>query len=162
MENKSFLSKFLLLLTIIVLIVIVAFFVMNKNSVASDMKEIEKITSMNVDTYDEDLYVYKLDNDSLYTSQYFYNAYYLSNNTVKFDEYKINENTKFYLKTLSNTEKDINNIKISYDPIDIDEFKYLLNNYTLLKVYIWKDSNDLCKNILLYSSNNIKLEIEHY
>ncbi len=162
MENKSFLSKFLLLLTIIVLIVIVAFFVMNKNSVASDMKEIEKITSMNVDTYDEDLYVYKLDNDSLYTSQYFYNAYYLSNNTVKFDEYKINENTKFYLKTLSNTEKDINNIKISYDPIDIDEFKYLLNNYTLLKVYIWKDSNDLCKNVLLYSSNNIKLEIEHY
>lgn len=162
MENKSFLSKFLLLLTIIVLIVIVAFFVMNKNSVASDMKEIEKITSMNVDTYDEDLYVYKLDNDSLYTSQYFYNAYYLSNNKVKFDEYKINENTKFYLKTLSNTEKDINNIKISYDPIDIDEFKYLLNNYTLLKVYIWKDSNDLCKNVLLYSSNNIKLEIEHY
>ena len=112
MENKSFLSKFLLLLIIIVLVSIVTFFIINKNNMDGDINEIEKITSLNVDTYDEDLYIYKIDQDTLYTSQYFYNAYYLSNNTVDFDKYEINDNTKFYLKTLSNTEKDINNIKI--------------------------------------------------
>lgn len=162
MENKSFLSKFLLLLIIVVLIAIVTFFVINKNSVDNNMNEIEKITSMNVDTFDEDLYVYKIDDTTLYTSEYFYNAYYLSNNNVTFDEYKINQNTKYYLKTLSNTEKDINNIKITYDPIDINQFKYLLNNYSLLKVYIWKNKDNSCKNILLYSSNNVELEYEQY
>lgn len=126
------------------------------------MKDVGVITSMNVDTYDEDLYVYKLDNDVLYASSYFYNSYYLSNNEVEFDEYKIDDNTKFYLKTLSNTDKDINNIKITYDPIDRDQFNYLLKNYTLLKIYIWKNKDDSCKNVLLYSSNNIPLEIEQY
>ena len=114
MENKSFLSKFLLLLIIVVLIAIVTFFVINKNSVDNNMNEIEKITSMNVDTFDEDLYVYKIDDTTLYTSEYFYNAY------------------------------------------------YLLNNYSLLKVYIWKNKDNSCKNILLYSSNNVELEYEQY
>ena len=162
MENKSFLSKFLLVLIIIVLVIIITFFLINKNSVANDMKEIEKITSMNVDTYDEDLYIYKLENNTIFTSPYFYNAYYLSNNEVTFTEYKITDKTKFYFKTLSNTEKDINNIKITYDPIDINEFNYILNNYNLLKVYIWKDSYNNCKNVLLYSSNNVTLEVENY
>lgn len=162
MENKSFLSKFIFLLIIIVLIVVTVFFVMNKSEVDADMKNVELITSMNVDTYDEDLYIYKMENDIIYVSKYFYNSYYLSNNEVKFDEYNLNENTKFYLKTLSNTDKDINNVKISYDPITQDEFKYLLNNYTLLKIYIWLDDNDKCKNVLLYSSNNMQLEIEQY
>ena len=162
MENKSFLSKFIVLLIIITLIAVIAFFVMNKSDVEENLKDVEIITSMNVDTYDEDLYVYKLINNTLYTSEYFYNNYYLTNNNVKLEEYIITENTKFYLKTLSNTEKDLNNIKISYDPIDKDEFKYLLDNYTLLKVFIWKNSDDSCKNVLLYSSNNIELEIEHY
>ena len=67
-----------------------------------------------------------------------------------------------YLKTLSNTEKDINDIKISYYPINREEFNYLLENYTLLKIYIWKNTDDTVKNVLLYSSNNIPLEIEHY
>ncbi len=162
MENKSFLSKFLLLLIIIVLVSIVTFFIINKNNMDGDINEIEKITSLNVDTYDEDLYIYKIDQDTLYTSQYFYNAYYLSNNTVDFDKYEINDNTKFYLKTLSNTEKDINNIKISYDPIDINEFNYILDNYNLLKVYLWINKDNTCKNVLLYSSNNINLEVKKY
>ena len=162
MENKSFLSKFIFLLIILVLIGVSVFFFLNKQKVDADMKDVGVITSMNVDTYDEDLYVYKLDNDILYASSYFYNSYYLSNNEVEFDEYKIDDNTKFYLKTLSNTDKDINNIKITYDPIDRDQFNYLLKNYTLLKIYIWKNKDDLCKNVLLYSSNNIPLEVEQY
>lgn len=162
MENKSFLNKFIFLLIIIVLVVITIFFFMNKNNVDTNMKDVELITSMNVDTFDEDLYVYKLEDDVLYTSEYFYNNYYLSNNNVTFDKYNINENTKFYLKTLSNTEKDINNIRITYDPIDKQEFDYLLKNYTLLKIYIWKNSDNSCKNVLLYSSNNVELIIENY
>lgn len=162
MENKSFLSKFIFLLIILVLIGVSVFFFLNKQKVDVDMKDVGVITSMNVDTYDEDLYVYKLDNDILYASSYFYNSYYLSNNEVEFDEYKIDDNTKFYLKTLSNTDKDINNIKITYDPIDRDQFNYLLKNYTLLKIYIWKNKDDSCKNVLLYSSNNIPLEVEQY
>lgn len=162
MENKSFLSKFIFLLIIIALIAIVSFFIMNKGNVESNLKDVELITSMNVDTFDEDLYIYKMEDDTLYTSEYFYNNYYLSNNNVSFDEYKIGDNTKFYLKTLSNTDTDINNIKVTYDPIDKNEFDYLLKNYTLLKIYIWKNKDDTCKNVLLYSSNNIDLKIEHY
>ena len=162
MENKSFLNKFIFLLIIIILVGVTIFFIMNKKDVESNMKDVELITSMNVDTFDEDVYIYKMENDTLYTSEYFYNNYYLSNNNVILDEYKIGDNTKFYLKTLSNTDTDLNNIKVSYDPIDIDEFNYLLKNYTLLKIYIWKNKDDTCKNILLYSSNNIDLQIEHY
>ena len=162
MENKSFLNKFILLLIIIILVGVTIFFIMNKKDVESNMKDVELITSMNVDTFDEDVYIYKMENDTLYTSEYFYNNYYLSNNNVILDEYKIGDNTKFYLKTLSNTDTDLNNIKVSYDPIDIDEFNYLLKNYTLLKIYIWKNKDDTCKNIMLYSSNNIDLQIEHY
>lgn len=162
MENKSFLSKFIFLLIIIVLIVVMAFFIINKSEVEADMQEIETITSMNVDTYDQDLYIYKMENDKIYASEYFYNAFYLKNNSVTFDEYNLNDNTKFYLKTLSNTDTNINDIKISYDPITEDEFNYLLKNYTLLKIYVWLDENDMCKNVLLYSANNMELEIERY
>lgn len=162
MENKSFLSKFIFLLIIIALVAVIAFFVINRKNVEANMKDVELITSMNVDTFDEDLYIYKMENDTLYTSQYFYNNYYLSNNNVKFDEYKIGDNTKFYLKTLSNTDQDLNDIKVSYDPIDKSEFNYLLQNYSLLKIYIWKNKDDTCKNVLLYSSNNTNLVIEHY
>ena len=138
------------------------FFIINKNEVDADMQEIELITSMNVDTYDQDLYIYKMENDRIYTSEYFYNTYYLNNNKVNFDEYQLSDDTKFYLKTLSNTDKDINNIKVSYDPITENEFNYLLNNYTLLKIYVWLDENQKCKNVLLYSANNMELEIEQY
>ena len=162
MENKSFLSKFLFLLIILVLIFISVFFFMNKKDMDKNLENVELITSMNVDTYDQDLYIYKMDNEKLYTSEYFYNNYYLSNNNVTFDEFNISDDTNFYLKTLSNTNKDIENIKISYNPISEDEFNFLLNNYTLLKVYIWLDDNNSCKNVLLYSSNNMELEIEHY
>lgn len=162
MENKSFLSKFLFLLIIMILIGISIFFFMNKSNIDKDLENVELITSMNVDTYDQDLYVYKMENDKIYTSEYFYNNYYLSNNNVEFDEFNVSDNTKYYLKTLSNSEKDIENIKISYDPITEDEFNFLLKNYTLLKVYIWLDEHDGCKNIMLYSSNNMELEIEHY
>ena len=101
MENKSFLSKFIFLLVIIVLIVVMAFFIINKNEVDADMQEIELITSMNVDTYDQDLYIYKMENDKIYASEYFYNTYYLSNNVVTFDEYNLSDDTKFYLKIYS-------------------------------------------------------------
>ena len=144
MENKSFLSKFLFLLIIIVVCSVIVFFIVNKSDINDDLSDVETITSMNVNTYDQDLYVYKLDNDKIYTSEYFYNNYYLSSNNVDFDEFDISNNTKFYLKTLSNTNKDLENIKISYDPITEDEFNFLLNNYSLLKVYLWLDENDAC------------------
>jgi len=160
MEDKSFLSKFIFILIIIVLIVVAIFFFVNKKEVDADMEEVELITSMNVDTYDYDMYIYKLENDLLYTSEFFYNKYYLDNNVVEFNEFTLDENTKYYLKTLSNTATDIHNIKISYDPITIDEFVFLLNNYTLLKTYIWISDNNNVQKVLLYSSNNIELELE--
>ena len=124
------------------------------------MKDVELITSVNVNSYDQDMYIYKLDNDKIYTSEYFYNKYYLDNNVVEFDEFKVSSDTKYYLKTLSNSVNDIYNVKISYDPITKDEFNFLLNNYTLLKTYIWLNDDDTVKNVLLYSSNNIELELE--
>ena len=162
MIDKSLLNKFLFLLILIILIFISVFFFTNKKEIDKDFDNVELITSMNVDTYDQDLYIYKMLDNKIYTSEYFYNTYYLNNNSVTFEEFNVSDNTKYYLKTLSNTSTDIENIKISYDPISEDEFNFLLNNYTLLKVYIWLDDNDNCKNILLYSSNNIDLEIEHY
>jgi len=120
------------------------------------------ITSMNADSYDMDMYIYKLDGEVMYTSEYFYNNFYLSNNEVTFDEYEVSDETKFYLKTLSNTETDIDNIKISYDPISKEEFLFLLENYNLLKVNIWLDDKDNCQKVLLYSSNNMELVLEEY
>ena len=162
MENKSFLGKFLFLLIIIVLVFVSIFFFMNKSEMDSDLENVEVITSMNANTFDVDMYVYKIDDEKIYTSEYFFNNYYLLNNNVSFDEFNISENTNFYLKNLSNTEKDIENIKVSYDKISKDEFLFLLNNYSLLKVNLWLDENDRVKNILLYSSNNIELELENY
>ena len=160
MENKSFVSKILFLLIILVFIIVLTFFVINNKEVKANMKDIETITSMNVNTYDEDTYIYKMENNKIYTSEYFYNNYYLDNNNVTFDEDDICDETKFYLKTLSNSITDMDNIKISYDPITKDEFNFLLNNYTLLKTYIWFNEDDTIKNVLLYSSNNIELEME--
>lgn len=162
MENKSLLNKFLFLLIIIVLVIVTVFFVMNKNELGNDLNNVETVTSMNMNTYDYDLYVYKLENNMLYASEYFYNNYYLLNNNVEFDKYKITGETKYYLKNLSNTEKDIENIKITYDPISIEQVDYILKNYNLLKAYIWLDDNEGCKNIMLYTSNNVELDIEQY
>ena len=162
MENKSFLGKILYVIIGIVFIVIATFFFMNKGNVSANMDKIEMITSMNADSYDMDMYIYKLDNEKLYTSEYFYNNYYLSNNRVTFDEYVVSDETKFYLKNLSNTETDIDNIKISYDPISVEEFNFLLENYNLLKVNIWLDDNNNCQKVLLYSSNNMELVLEEY
>lgn len=162
MENKSFLGKILYVIIGLVFIVIATFFFINKSNVSANMDKIEMITSMNADSYDMDMYIYKLDDEKLYTSEYFYNNYYLANNTITFDEYVVSEETKFYLKNLSNTETDIENIKISYDPISIEEFMFLLENYNLLKVNIWLDDNDNCQKVLLYSSNNMELVLEEY
>ena len=162
MTNNSFLGKIIYVIAGIVLIVIITFFFMNKGNISGNVDKIELITNINADSYDMDMYIYKLDNEKIYTSEYFYNNYYLSNNTVTFDEYTLSNDTKFYLKNLSNTETDIENIKISYDPISIEEFKFLLENYNLLKVNIWLDKDDTCKNVLLYSSNNMELELEEY
>jgi len=162
MENKSFLGKILYVIIGIVFIVIATFFFMNKGNVSANMDKIEMITSMNADSYDMDMYIYKLDGEVMYTSEYFYNNFYLSNNEVTFDEYEVSDETKFYLKTLSNTETDIDNIKISYDPISKEEFLFLLENYNLLKVNIWLDDKDNCQKVLLYSSNNMELVLEEY
>ena len=162
MENKSFLGKILYVIIGIIFIVIATFFFMNKGNVSNNMDKIELITSMNADTYDMDMYIYKLEDKKLYTSEYFYNNYYLSNNTVEFDEYEVSDETKFYLKTLTNIETDIDNIKISYDPISKEEFNFLLENYNLLKVNIWLDDKDNCEKVLLYSSNNMELVLEEY
>lgn len=160
MGDNSFLNKILFVILIIVLIIIGVFFVVNKNEVKADMKEVEVITSMNVNTYDKDLYVYKIENNKLYTSEYFYNNYYLLNNDVDFDEYIIDNETKYYLKTLSNSINDIDNVKITYDPINSEQFNFLINNYSLLKTSIWLNEDNSIKSVLLYSSNNIQLEME--
>lgn len=160
MENKSFLSKIIYILIILVIIVIVTFFVMNDKEVKADIENIETITSLNANTYDLDMYIYKLENNKLYTSEYFYNKFYLDNNNVTYDEFDINNNTKFYLKTLSNTATNINDIKITYDLITQEEFEFLLENYTLLKTNIWLNKDDTVKNVLLYSSSGIELEME--
>lgn len=162
MGNNSFLSKFLLLLIIIGLGVIITFFVINKQDLDNALEDVETITSININTYDEDLYIYKTDGIKLYTSEYFYNNYYLMNNKVSFDEFLVNNHTKYFIKNLSNTEKDIENIKVTYDPISEEEFKFLIENYTLLKVYVWLNEDNSCKNVLLYSSNNSELDIQHY
>lgn len=159
MDNSSMIRKVLLLLIILTLIILVTFFVINGEKIDADVKEAEIITSMNVDTYDKDLYVYKIDGNIIYTSKFFYNTYYLSNNQVTYDEIIIDENSKYYLKTLTNTATDINNVMVSYDPITKDEFSFLLSNNTLLKIYVWLDENDRCKNVLLYSSNNMPLDV---
>ena len=162
MENKSFLGKILYVIIGIGFIVMATFFFMNKGNVSANMDKIEMITSMNADSYDMDMYIYKLDDEVIYTSQYFYNNFYLSNNEVTFDEYEVSDKTKYYLKTLSNTETDIDNIKISYEPISKEEFLFLLENYNLLKVNIWLDDKDSCQKVLLYSSNNMELVLEEY
>jgi len=162
MTNNSFLGKILYVIAGIVIIIIITFFFMNKGNISSNVEKIELITSINADSYDMDMYIYKLDNNKLYTSEYFYNNFYLSNNSVTFDEYTVSNETKFYLKNLSNTETNIEDVKISYDPISKEEFEFLLENYNLLKVNIWLDKNDNCKNVLLYSSNNMELVLEEY
>lgn len=160
MGDKSFLSKFVFVLIIIVLIIVGVFFVINNKDVQADMKEVEVITSMNVNTYDEDLYVYKMENNKIYTSEYFYNNYYILNNDVDFNEYIVDSDTKYYLKTLSNSINDIDNVKVTYDPISREQFDFLLDNYSLLKTFIWLDNDDTVRNVLLYSSNNIELVME--
>lgn len=160
MGDKSFLSKFVFVLIIIVLIIVGVFFVINNKDVQADMKEVEVITSMNVNTYDEDLYVYKMENNKIYTSEYFYNNYYILNNDVDFNEYIVDSDTKYYLKTLSNSINDLDNVKVTYDPISREQFDFLLDNYSLLKTFIWLDNDDTVRNVLLYSSNNIELVME--
>ncbi len=161
MGNNSFLSKLLFVCAFVILLILITFFVINKGEADKNMKEIELITSVNADTYDKDMYIYDYDGTSISVSQYFYNKYYLQNHTVKYEKYNVTDNSHYYIKNLSNTEKDVNDIKISYDPIDKKQFEYLLENYNLLKVYIWLDNDNNCKNILLYSSSNIRLEFEN-
>jgi len=161
METRSFLGKALFFIALIILATIVVFFVMNKDDIEEKNEETEIITSLNVDTYDYDMYVYDIDESKIYTSKYFYNKIYLDNKEVQYDEFVIDENSKFFLKNLSNTATDINNIKITYDPITKDEFEYLLENYSLLKTYVWVEG-DTCDKVLLYSNNNVQLDLDGY
>ena len=160
--GKSFLNKIILLLIIVALLIIFLFFFINKDALSSDIENVEKITNLNINTYDYDLYIYKLDDNKIYTSEFFYNQYYLLNNSVSFDEFEINGNTNFYLKVLSNTEKELDNISVSYEKINLEQFNFILNNNSLLKVYLWVDENLKCKNVLLYSTNDIELEVIDY
>ena len=72
----------------------------------------------------------------------------------------VDSDTKYYLKTLSNSINDIDNVKVTYDPISREQFDFLLDNYSLLKTFIWLDNDETVKNVLLYSSNNIELVME--
>ncbi|MBQ3021640.1 MAG: hypothetical protein IJD92_05415 [Bacilli bacterium] len=162
MGNSSFLNRLIIFLVVLVLLVIVVFFMMNKNNVQANLDEVELITSMNVNTYDEDLYIYKLENNKIYASEFYYNKFYLDNNDIELNEYTLNGDTKFYLKNLSNSISDINDIKITYDPITLNQFKYILDNYSMLKIYIWFNKDDTTRNVLLYTNNNIDIELENY
>ena len=162
MDKKSYFNKFLFIMSGLSFLVIVTFFFISKGNINANVEKIELINNVNAKSYDLDMYIYKLDNGKIYTSEFFYNDYYLANNDVTFEELYISDNTKFYLKTLSNTEVDIDNIKISYDSISVDEFEFLVEKNNLLKVNIWLDKNDNCKNVLLYSSNNMELVFEEY
>ncbi len=159
MGQRTILEKFLFLMIIIVVAILGTFFFLNRKNVNKALEKVEMITTMNADTYDMDLYVYKVENNIIYTSKYYYNKLYLEKNEVDYDEYNLDANVKYYLKTLTNTKENINDVKVSIDPISLEEFKYLLDNYSLLKVYIWFGEQDNCKNVLLYSPNNTKLEL---
>lgn len=159
MEQRTLIEKILFVFAFIVIIILGVVFFTNKKSVDNAIEKVEEITSLNMNTYDIDLYIYKLENNKLLTSKYFYNKMYLKNNNVVYDEYDLNKNVKFYLKTLTNTKNDINNIKVSVDLINEEEFKYILENYNLLKVYIWLDKEDNCQSVMLYSPNNIDIEL---
>ena len=160
--SGTFLGKAIFVIAALIMSAFGIIFVVNKDDINSSSKDVEIITSLNVDTYDHDLYIYNVSDNTLFASEYFYNKIYLDNNEVTYDEYKFDNNSKFYLKNLSNTAVDVNNIKITYDPITLDEFKYLLENYNLLKIYIWLNDKGVCEKILLYSNNNIELELEGF
>ena len=160
--SGTFLGKAIFVIATLIMSAFGIIFVVNKDDINSSSKDVEIITSLNVDTYDHDLYIYNVSDNTLFASEYFYNKIYLDNNEVTYDEYKFDNNSKFYLKNLSNTAVDVNNIKITYDPITLDEFKYLLENYNLLKIYIWLNDNGVCEKILLYSNNNIELDLEGF
>jgi len=158
--SKSFLGKAIFVIGLIIAATVVIFFAVNKKDIEASTEEVEIITSLNVDTYDYDIYIYNINNNILSGSKFFYNKVYLDTHEVEYEEYKINDKTKLFLKNLSNTEKDINNIKITYDPITLDEFKYLYENYTMLKVYVWIDDNNNIEKALLYSNTNTYLDVQ--
>lgn len=155
-------SKILIVLSLTVMIIVGVFFVVSSDNREEVTEEINTITGLNVDSYDFDMYIYSADSSKLYTSSYFYNKIYLDNNEVKYDEFSFDTETIFYLKSLSNTPTDINNVKITYDPITFDEFNFLLQNYTLLKVNIWVDKSGVCDKVLLYANNEIALDLEGF
>jgi len=157
--SNSFLGKALFIVSVIVLATISIFFVLNKDEIDKNSEEIEIITGLNANSYDYDYYIYDISGNTLYTSQYFYNKIYLDNNEVEYNEIEFNEESRFFLKNLTNSEEDINDIKITYDPISLDEFEFLLENYSLLKVHVWMDGNGECEKILLYSNSNSPLEL---
>ena len=159
-ENTG--SKIIIIISLAVMVIVGVFFIMSKNNITDATEDFENITSLNVDTYDLDVYIYEIDTNKLYTSEYFYNKIYLDNNEVMYEEFDYNSETKFYLKTLSNTPTDINNVKTTYDHISIDEFKFLLENYSLLKVDIWLDDSGVCDKVLLYANNEVQLDLEGY
>lgn len=159
MDSGSVVKKVIFIIALFLLLILIIFFATNRGNMQEDLKNMEVISSMNADTYDKDLYVYKIDDNAIYASEYFYNTYFLNTNQVSFDEIKIDSDSKFYIKNLSNSSADINSVKVSYDPITKEEFEFLLDNYTLLKINVWLDENDKCDNVLLYSSGGVTLEV---
>lgn len=155
-------TKIVFVLSLSVMVIVGVFFVLTKDKMNDTTKKIENITGLNVDTYDYDMYVYDIDSDRLYTSEYFYNKIYLDNNEVKYDEFYFDNETLFFLKTYSNTATNVRNIKVTYDPITTSEFDFLLENYSLLKVDIWVDDNGTCDKVLLYANNDVSLDLEGY
>ena len=155
-------TKIVFVLSLSVMVIVGVFFVLTKDKMNDTTKKIENITGLNVDTYDYDMYVYDIDSDRLYTSEYFYNKIYLDNNEVKYDEFYFDNETLFFLKTYSNTAMNIKDIKVTYDPITTSEFDFLLENYSLLKVDIWVDDNGICDKVLLYANNDVSLDLEGY
>ena len=92
-------TKIVFVLSLSVMVIVGVFFVLTKDKMNDTTKKIENITGLNVDTYDYDMYVYDIDSDRLYTSEYFYNKIYLDNNEVKYDEFYFDNETLFFLKT---------------------------------------------------------------
>ena len=153
MEGSSFGKKTLLLLIIIVFIILVSYFVMD-NFYFQENNDDSIITEANVKTYDRDLYVYEARDTFMYVSEY-----YSPNNLITYDEIKITEDTKFFLKRLSNTPDDLNKVYVTYDPITKMEFKFIVNNMLTLKINVWLDEENNCKKVLLYSLVDTQIEV---
>lgn len=152
---KKNISKIIFIIAIIIIVLFSVYYLLNRDK----YKDIKVITSENVDTYDKDLYIYDFAEDTIFVSKTYYSDNYLGKNSVDFDKYKVDENTKYYYEKLSNTKDNLDDIKVTYDKVSNYEFNRYIKTHKKLKVYIWYGYDDVVDHIVLYSVDDNPLEM---